>query len=619
MSEGQLEKVDSAVKRPTSELCEKTDQNDSVGSDSDNIEESYAGNVNKFYVLPNGYIGKPRKGVLIFDACFESGNLGKVDYISDFEYDLYIRADTCNPKFRVWFNFAVENTKKDQRVIFNIVNFSKTKSLYREGMSPLVKSTSRPSWYRIPHKNVYYYRCPEHHKNYVMSFAFCFDKESDVYEFCYCYPYTYSTLQNYLDLMDKNEYPHYKRELLGTTLQNRRLDLLTITHPKNMEPKSGTKQRVIFVTARVHPGETPSSYVCQGFIDFMVSSHPVAEELRDHLIFKIVPMLNPDGVYLGNYRCSLMGFDLNRQWQEPSQWAHPTIYATKQLLMKLNQNTAVDVNFFIDIHAHSTLMNGFMYGNVFEDEERAERQAVFPNLMSRFAEDFSLPQTNFNRDAVKAGTGRRTLGGILDDRTLCYTLEVSFFSYTNAVTNEMMLYTEEKYARLGRNLARTFHEYYSAQGLFKVNVVPNAIKLVPAKTRPLSMGDGIDCDAITETVSTNSPNPLATTFQSATDRYPMAKGDSNIVHRRVASFDPIHQLTDKAMVARALSDRLNSTTDPPNEWKQSLNGISWRMLTAPTFSRKYSDPPCAVTDLFVEQENRDNSEETMREAESSLF
>ncbi|VDP87860.1 unnamed protein product [Echinostoma caproni] len=107
------------------------------------------------------------------------------------------------------------------------------------------------------------------------------------------------------------------------------------------------------------------------------------------------------------HRCSLMGFDLNRQWQEPSQWAHPTIYATKQLLMKLNQDTEVDVNFFIDIHAHSTLMNGFMYGNVFEDEERAERQAVFPSLMSRFAEDFSLPQTNFNRDAVKAGTGRR--------------------------------------------------------------------------------------------------------------------------------------------------------------------------------------------------------------------
>ena len=34
-----------------------------------------------------------------------------------------------------------------QRVIFNIVNFSKTKSLYREGMSPMVKSSSRRKWW----------------------------------------------------------------------------------------------------------------------------------------------------------------------------------------------------------------------------------------------------------------------------------------------------------------------------------------------------------------------------------------------------------------------------------------------------------------------------------------
>lgn len=39
-----------------------------------------------------------------------------------------------------------------------------------------------------------------------------------------------------------------------------------------------------------------------GVIDFLVSQHPIAQVLRDHVVFKIVPMLNPDGVYLGNYR-----------------------------------------------------------------------------------------------------------------------------------------------------------------------------------------------------------------------------------------------------------------------------------------------------------------------------
>lgn len=65
------------------------------------------------------------------------------------------------------------------------------------------------------------------------------------------------------------------------------------------------------------------------------------------------------------------------------------------------------VDFFIDLHAHSTLMNGFMYGNTYDDIDRYERQSVFPKLLCANAEDFSLANTNFNRDAVKAGTGRR--------------------------------------------------------------------------------------------------------------------------------------------------------------------------------------------------------------------
>ncbi|KAI4792304.1 hypothetical protein KUCAC02_033464, partial [Chaenocephalus aceratus] len=41
-------------------------------------------------------------------------NLGRVDYISEFEFDLFIRPDTCNPRFRVWFNFTVENVRETQ-------------------------------------------------------------------------------------------------------------------------------------------------------------------------------------------------------------------------------------------------------------------------------------------------------------------------------------------------------------------------------------------------------------------------------------------------------------------------------------------------------------------------
>lgn len=61
-------------------------------------------------------------------------------------------------------------------------------------------------------------------------------------------------------------------------------------------------KKMIFLTARVHPGESPSSHVMHGIIEFLVSKDDRAQKLRKVYCFKIIPMLNPDGVFLGNYR-----------------------------------------------------------------------------------------------------------------------------------------------------------------------------------------------------------------------------------------------------------------------------------------------------------------------------
>uniref|UniRef100_A0A3B1ILV6 AGBL carboxypeptidase 4 n=1 Tax=Astyanax mexicanus TaxID=7994 RepID=A0A3B1ILV6_ASTMX len=203
-------------------------------------------------------------------------------------------------------------------------------------------------------------------------------------------------------------------------------------------------------------------------------------------------MLNPDGVYLGNYRCSLMGFDLNRHWQDPSPWAHPTLHAVKQLIVQMNQDPKVSLEFYIDVHAHSTMMNGFMYGNVFEEEERVQRQAVFPRLLCQNAPDFSLSSTSFNRDVVKAGTGRRFLGGLLDDTSYCYTLEVSFYGYLTTGSTTPVPYTEDSYMKLGRNVARTFLDYYKLNNLTDENKLTthNSGDAVPAGRQGNNAGNG---------------------------------------------------------------------------------------------------------------------------------
>ena len=90
-----------------------------------------------------GHTGKAQKGHLAFEATFESANLGRVDFVSDTEYDIYIRPDTCNPRHRFWFFFSIENTQENQRIIFNVVNISKSRNLLMNGLTPVVKSTSR--------------------------------------------------------------------------------------------------------------------------------------------------------------------------------------------------------------------------------------------------------------------------------------------------------------------------------------------------------------------------------------------------------------------------------------------------------------------------------------------
>ena len=83
----------------------------------------------------------------------------------------------------------------------------------------------------------------------------------------------------------------------------------------------------------MHPGESNAQFMVHGAIEFLLQQNDKeAQLLRDTFIFKIVPMLNPDGVVVGNYRCNMVGADLNRRWPNPSKILHPTIYYTKKLV-----------------------------------------------------------------------------------------------------------------------------------------------------------------------------------------------------------------------------------------------------------------------------------------------
>lgn len=57
---------------------------------------------------------------------------------------------------------------------------------------------------------------------------------------------------------------------------------------------------MVFLTSRVHPGETNASWIMDGILDFLLDeNNDKAANAREHYIFKIIPMLNPEGVIYG--------------------------------------------------------------------------------------------------------------------------------------------------------------------------------------------------------------------------------------------------------------------------------------------------------------------------------
>ncbi|XP_071452958.1 cytosolic carboxypeptidase 2-like [Hetaerina americana] len=370
---------------------------------------------------------------LHFESRFESGNLAKVVKVTDVYYELYLRPDLYTGRHMQWFYFRVQDTRSHFIYRFSIVNLSKPDSLYSCGMKPLMYSTKdadlkRIGWRRCG-ENINYFRNnsldeDDQPPSYTLTFNLEFPYDDDTVFLAHSYPYTYSALQDYLIKLQndpvKSEFS--KLRLLCRSLAGNNVYYLTITAPTPHEESK--KKQAVVVTARVHPGEAPSSWMMKGFLDYLTSDSNQAKELREKFIFKLVPMLNPDGVIVGNNRCSLTGRDLNRQYRTVIRETYPSIWYTKVMIRRLLDDCGIVM--YCDLHAHSRKHNVFIYGC--ESKRVAERtlkEQVFPLMLHKNAADkFSFENCKFRIQRNKEGTGRVVLWSMGVNNS--YTMEASF-------------------------------------------------------------------------------------------------------------------------------------------------------------------------------------------------
>ena len=124
-----------------------------------------------------------------------------------------------------------------------------------------------------------------------------------------------------------------------------------------------TGKKVVLISGRVHPGEVTASHGVHGLISFLLSSDTRAIQLREHFIFFIVPMLNPDGVSRGHSRLDQYGNNLNRCYNDPDPESQPTVLALRRVFEHLQRTYRERFIMYLDFHSHASQSSGFMFGN----------------------------------------------------------------------------------------------------------------------------------------------------------------------------------------------------------------------------------------------------------------
>ncbi|CAL1595258.1 unnamed protein product [Knipowitschia caucasica] len=407
---------------------------------------------------------------LKFFSKFESGNLRTAVQVRRYEYDLILNSDVNSSDHSQWFYFEVSNMESGVPYRFNIINCEKTNSQFNYGMQPVLYSVrealeGRPHWVRAGTEICYYrnHFCPVQGRKvatlYTLTFSVTFKHCEDVCYLAYHYPYSYSALKAHLKVLQKSVDPakvFFRQQTLCGSLAENSCPLVTITAcPASRGWKDLHQLRnraYIVLTGRVHPGEPNASWVMKGTLEFLCSSDPVAQSLRETFIFKIIPMLNPDGVINGTHRCNLNSADLNRQWLRPDPVLSPTIFHTKGFLHYLN-STGHTPLVYCDYHGHSRKKNVFLYGcSVKETLWQSAVDTVgvkedpgyrtIPKTLDRIAPAFSFNSCNYLVEKSRSATARVVVWreiGVLRS----YTMESTYNGCDQGIYKGLQMGTRE--------------------------------------------------------------------------------------------------------------------------------------------------------------------------------
>lgn len=238
---------------------------------------------------------------------FDSGSIdslweSKPNFLTGWPKHWKQRSSSDNQYY--WFYFKLNNVANKDITI----KLDSLAGIYREGPHLIYTKGTQPvysydqqNWQRI--SNVQY--DPAQH-----SLVFHNTFTQDSVWIAYAHPYPYEQGMKMIHAIAGN--PFLNIDTLGKTQQGRNIHLLTVTDTGIPD----ANKKVVFITTLQHAGEYCGGYVVEGLIRFLLSDDESAALARKTTLYKIIPMMNPDGIFNGVTRFNANLEDLNQEWDD---------------------------------------------------------------------------------------------------------------------------------------------------------------------------------------------------------------------------------------------------------------------------------------------------------------
>jgi len=272
---------------------------------------------------------------------FEGGNIRKVEQAGPAHFRIHLPGDVDQDgrnRQANWYSFRVDGAK-GQALALDIVSIPGEYN-YKPNKGAVTGDT--PPYYSYDNKTwkpwvdfAYDAETPK--------LTLRITPETDRLWVAHVPPYTNEHLDALRKPIAGNKW--FKEETIGKTAEGRPLRLWHIAE--------GRPSKHVWLMARQHSWESPTSWVCEGLVRFLLSNDAEAARIRRSVAFHILPLNDPDGVARGGVRFNKYGYDLNRNWDAFNAGKMPEIAAQHAAIAKwVKAGNPIDL--FLTMHNTET-------------------------------------------------------------------------------------------------------------------------------------------------------------------------------------------------------------------------------------------------------------------------